>query len=320
MGLLMSELIRRRRQIDVVHVHQLFHAACAAVAAQPLHGRPVLVKLATAGPYGDLHQMRTGQTVLPGSRHLLPLALQANRIVAISEEISKELLEAGVPPARIARIPNGVALPQRPPGRAEREASRHGLGLARSDEVVVYVGRCFPQKAPDLLLGAWEVLRQRPRCHLLLLGEGFLEDARFLGAASESPRFRVQGRVHDVQRYLRAADVLLHPSRGEGLSNSLLEALAMGVPCVASGIAANVELLACGAGLLAPPESGAELGRLAAQLLDDEKERRRLGERGRRRAQDFDLCRVAQRYEELYKQMMEESHVGSEPLEHALQR
>lgn len=310
-GLLGQTLVSERRRFDLVHVHQLLHTACAVMAARPLHRLPVLVKIATAGRYGDLHQMRVGDTHFVGSRQLLPMALRADRFVAISDEIGDELREAGVAPERIARIPNGVILPP-PPSSPERRAARASLGAQEGDEVVVYVGRCDAQKGPDLLLAAWEVLRRRPRCHLFVLGRGFPGDPRFCAAAAASARIHVLGRVSDVPRYLRAADALLHPSRGEGLSNSLLEALAHGVPCVASGLLANVELLGGGAGVLTPPGDGAAAGRLCAELLDDPERRRALALAGRRRAEDYGLDGVAARYEALYGELLGWSK-GREP-------
>lgn len=305
MALLSEELLRRRGWMDVVHVHQAFHAAYAAVATRPLHRCPVLVKIATAGRYGDLQQMQKGTGSIPGSSILLPTVLRADRLVAISDEIRGELLLAGVEQERIARIPNGVVLPQGTVTPDARYGARRSLGLPEDGEVVVYVGRCQPQKAPELLLAAWRRLRERPRCHLLVLGEGFLTDPRFRAEQAESSRLHLYGRVTEVPRYLRAADALIHPSRGEGLSNSLLEALSLGVPCVASGIAANEELLRDGAGLLAPPEDGDTLADLCAILLDSPDRRRALALGGRRRAEEFDLGRVCARYEALYAELLD---------------
>ncbi len=314
-ALLGEELLRRRERMDVVHVHQAFHAAFAAVATRPLHRRPVLVKVATAGVYGDLYQMRSGTIPLPASRHLLPTVLDADRLVAISEEIEGELLAAGVPRPHICRIPNGVTLPGEPVSPALRAQARRSLALSpldgpERDEVVVYAGRCRPQKAPELILHAWLRLRQRPRCHLLILGDGFPEDPRFQRIAAECPRVRLCGRVSDVPRYLAAADVLLHPSRGEGLSNTLLEALSMGVPCVASGIRANAELLRGGAGLLSPPEDGTLLGVLCDALLADPRRRQLMSVLARKRALEFEMGGVCARYEALYEELTEECGAG----------
>jgi glycosyltransferase involved in cell wall biosynthesis len=316
MAVLCDELLRRRDRIDVVHVHQALHAAFAAVASRPLHRRPVLVKVATSGVYGDLCQMQAGTTAVPASRHLLPTVLGADRLVAISAEIEGELAAAGVSRHRIRRIPNGVVLPGGIATRAAQAQARRSLALStiggpEADEIVVYVGRCRPQKGPDLLLSAWRRLKERPRCHLLVVGEGFPEDPRFQRAAQECPRLRLCGRVNDVPRYLLAADVLLHPSRGEGLSNTLLEALSMGVPCVASGIRANTELLRDGAGLLAPPEDGALLGSLCAALLADPQKRQAMSVLGQKRVRDFEMVSVCERYEALYEELVQDCHAGA---------
>ena len=113
-------------------------------------------------------------------------------------------------------------------------------------------GRSGPEPTAP---GCGEEHDGRSVLHLLVVGQGFEEHPAFRTAANEEPRLRLCGRVYDVPRYLAAADVFLFPSRGEGLSNAMLEALAHGLPCVASRIPANAELLAEGAGLLAPPKA-----------------------------------------------------------------
>lgn len=307
-----QELMRRKDWADVFHIHQAQHAACAAVASRAVHRRPVLVKLATAGEYGDIHQMRSGQA-FPGSRYLLSTVLKADRIIAISDELANELRANRVPDSRIVRIPNGVALPVEPVTPEQRLNARGSLGLPRDAEVVVYVGRCKQQKAPDLLLQAWQRLRGRPHCHLLVVGEGFKENAQFQTAALESSRLHLCGRVNGAQDYMAAADVLLHPSRGEGLSNTLLEAMALGLPIVASGITANGELLRGGAGLLAPPEDGPCLGLLVEALLDDHRRRAALALAARERALQYDLNTVAERYEAVYRGLVQGPPLAAGP-------
>jgi glycosyltransferase involved in cell wall biosynthesis len=217
-----------------------------------------------------------------------------------------------VPEARIACIPNGIALPPAPVTPAARAQARETLGLPADAEVVAYVGRLMPQKAPDLLLSALRYLAQRPACHLLVVGQGFDEEPRFRAARQAAPRLRLTGRVLDAAPYLTAADVLILPSRGEGMSNTLLEAMALGVPCVASGLRANQELLG-DAGLLAPPEDGEAIGVLAGWVLDNPVLRQELAARGRRRAAAYDLAQVAARYEGLYEEMVTPSLTSSGP-------
>jgi glycosyltransferase involved in cell wall biosynthesis len=305
LGLLARELLRRTEEHDIVHVHQAFHPAFAAVMARRLGGRPVIVKVATAGDFGDLAQMQTGRPTLPaGSGRMLKHVLaRADAFVAISDAIAKELIAAGAPRDRVIRIPNGVDMGPLPTPE-ERAEARRSLSLDQTTPVAVYVGRQGAQKGSDILLAAWRILSSQlsvPR--LFVLGEGFQTDDAFMAEARAfGSTMTVTGRVRDVRRYLLAADLFVLPSRGEGMSNAVLEAMSVGVPCIVSDIPGNREVVTHReTGLTFPSEDAAALATIIKDALSDRAALAPLAAAARKSAEaNYSMPMVTRRYEALY--------------------
>ena len=293
---LMWHLWRRRHTYDVIHVHGLnYHAFSAVVMGRWLR-RPTIVKLSNSGPASDIRRMREGwQLALSGL--LLPMTLRADRFVALNRAVVDELREAGVHPARIIAIPNGVSV--------AREASR-GYAL-HAPPRLVYVGRLHEQKGLDVLLRALTRLRSTPQPAVNLVGTGPFEDklralAQRLGVAGA---VEFTGTTESVMSVLREADLFVLPSRAEGLSNALLEAMAAGLPVVASAIPGNRDVIDPGTnGLLFDSEDPEALADALQRLLADGGLRRRLGREARKTVEErFALETVAARYRELYAEL-----------------
>ena len=176
---------------------------------------------------------------------------------------------------------------------------------------VVFTGRLHPQKNLDVLIEAWPKVASATGASLVLVGQGpekerLEEKARRLGVAN---RVCFTGAVADVADALRAADLFVLPSVAEGMSNSLLEAMATGLPCVASDIGGNQDLLR--------PSTGTAVGVLVdggdperwadalIGLLNDPVSRANLGRAARQRIdQEYDLRLVVQRYVTLYRSLL----------------
>lgn len=285
----------RRKEIDVIHVHGLSYHAFVATLVGKLIGTPVIVKLANSGQASDITKMRQGKH-LPLTRLMLPMALRTDRFVALNDLVVSELQSAGVPSERIVRIPNGVELD---------DATRsYASGIAAR---VLFVGRLHRQKAVDDLLKAAARLadgHEGREIELTLVGDGperlsleTLTTELGLGAI-----VHFEGEVGDVTPYLYRSDVLVLPSRAEGLSNTLLEAMSTGMPVVASDIPANRALIEHGLnGLLYQVGDIQALAEALELILDQGSLRERLGREGRRTVEvDYWIDRVAARYESLY--------------------
>jgi len=296
-------LWRQRAHYDIIHVHLLSYPAWPAVLAGRWLGKKTIIKLANSGTQSDLLRMRQDD-MLPGQRWMLPLTLQADRLVGISHEIVAELRAAGVPANRISHIPNGVVIPPAVPRRQP----------AGGRLEVVFVGRLVPSKGGRTLIAAFDQARQaRPNLfgQLVLLGSGPLRPelealARSLGIESQ---VRFCGAVRDVPEHLRQADIFVLPSQAEGISNALLEAMARGLPCIASRVGGNRDLIREGeSGLLVTPDDVGELALALIRLAEDAALRERLGRQARRQVEaENGLDSVARRYQALYAALWPEA-------------
>lgn len=225
-------------------------------------------------------------------------------VIVVSSPLEAQLRRSGIRLDRLHRIPNACRLTRRLASRAE---ARERLGLPPEGAVIGWVGRLSREKAPDLALRVLSLLPDRTWT-AAFLGEGREGDrlrrlATDLGLAS---RIRWLGRVTDAARFFPAFDVLLNSSRNEGTPITLLEAMAAGVPIVATSVGGVPELLGQGAaGWLAPPEDPAALGRALEEALRERAAVARMTEAARSRLRnEYNPGIWLDRYEEVYRQIL----------------
>ncbi len=210
---------------------------------------------------------------------------------------------------KIRRIYNGVE-PIEPWNRAEREAFRSREGIPAGSPLVVTVSNFFPYKGHDTLVRAAGLLQPAfPEVRLALVGRdaGTLAAVRRQGAeAGLSETLLFPGARSDVADFLRAADLFVHPSREEGFSNAILEAMAAGLPVVAFDVGGNSEAVVDGeTGLLVPPDDHGKLADAIASLLRDPDRARAMGEAGRRRAiERFPVTGMIREIEAMYESLI----------------
>ncbi|HEX3449817.1 MAG TPA: glycosyltransferase family 4 protein, partial [Isosphaeraceae bacterium] len=159
-----------------------------------------------------------------------------------------------------------------------------------------------------LLLEAWAKVVCQSEANLILVGPGndrqrLIELAASLGISN---RVQFVGAVDSPAEYLRAADIFVLPSVAEGMSNSLLEAMATALPCVVSGIGGNTDLVADGqTGRLVAQPTAEAWSNTIRELLENPSEARRLGSAAHQRIdREFALGVVVDRYLELYRRMI----------------
>jgi glycosyltransferase involved in cell wall biosynthesis len=281
---------------DVVHAYSLFSPATIAVLAKRMLGAATLVKVLRGGHEGDVARLRTRTGA---SLRIRQLRNAIDAFAVISDEIDAELAALGIPDARRHRIPNGVDTDRFRPAPPElRRAHRRALGLPHVP-TAVYCGRLVRAKNLDVLLDAWRTLQQRrPESSLVIVGGG--PEATMLRRAA-GPGVRFVGEQGDVLPYLQAADAFVLCSAAEGQSNAMLEAMAVGLPIVATRVGAAAELVTdpVAGRLVEPGDAQALCAALAATLFDPA--RVESGLRGRGRMLDeFALPSVADRLAGLY--------------------
>src|SRR6266568_640721 len=247
------------------------------------------------------------------TRHTMPLtltpaliavAVSADRTIAVSPAVARALRHRLHPRARLRVVPNGIDCDRidAPPSAADLTAARAALGDLAGRPVVLVLAR---RKDQDVLLRGLAAL-ERP---VVVACVGVERDAE-LGAAERTvpPRHRVVF-VPFTDRplaFARLADVSALPSRIEGLSIALLEAMALGLPVVASDAGGNRDVVISGdTGLLVPPLDPNAWARTLARVLDDRELAGRLARNGRALVRrDFTLERSAEGTEAVYREAL----------------
>jgi sugar transferase (PEP-CTERM/EpsH1 system associated) len=292
----------RADRVDVVHSHN-WSTLLYSVAAARLAG----VRVVVHGEHGK-------DDTLPDRRRLLAsrfLAGGVARICAVSRDLAEEVVrDWRVPAGRVIQIPNGVDLDAFGDQRG-LDAMRTELGLSPDARVVMNTGGFRPIKDHATLLGAFaRVSRALPSARLVLVGAGSASDPRAgldrmaeeLGVADA---VRFAGVRRDVPKLLGIADVYVNSSRFEGMSNTILEAMAARRAVVATAVGGNPELVEEGVtGFLVPAGREEPMAARLAELLQDPSLRERMGAAGRLRIEErHSMSGMVRAYADLYEEV-----------------
>lgn len=277
----------RRAGIDVVHTHSSGPLIYAVPAAR-LAGVRVVVHTRHHG-----HDPHTSARALAVCRFL---SRAIDRVVCVSNDGVTLAADEGIAPRKLAAIWNGIdtaacqATGPRPRGPA------------------VIVARLSPEKDVATLLRATALaVEQEPDFRLLIAGDGACR--RDLNALASTlwldAHVRFLGPVDDLPALLATASLLVLPSLREGISPTLLEAMAQGLPVVATRVGGNPEVVVEGqTGLLVPPQAPDDLARALLRLWRDPDTSRRMGRAARERAvRCFDVRKTVAEYEQLYSDL-----------------
>jgi glycosyltransferase involved in cell wall biosynthesis len=296
---------------DILHAHNLFFfSTVAAAVLKRLLKKPLLTTLhigsvrELGGPsrlLASCYERTMGRAIVRSS----------DRLVAVSKAVARHAVHLGARPEAVRVIANGVD------SRQFQPAARPGNGAFR----IACVGRLIFNKGPQFLIeAAPQILEARPEAEFVLVGDGPLrtrleERAREL---SISQRVKFLGTRSDVAAILQGCDLLVRPSLLEGMPLAILEAMACGLPVVATPISGSAELVRDGEnGLLVPPADPGALAGAILRLMEDEPLRAAQGRRGRLLAEhgyswDAVAAQTLAVYRELLLPAMEES-VAAEP-------
>lgn len=293
---LVAFLIAHRHDYDVIHIHQASYPAAVCVMLGKLLNKPTVIRITGSGTSGNIATLRRlwwlGFLVRIIIRH-------ANSFVSLSEDITKELLSEGISSKKIKYIQNGVDAKFYSPVSTQ---------VAASFKIVLGVGRFSEEKGFDILVKAWaKVLSKESNARLVLVGDG--QDLPALKTLAQElgiiTTMSFEGNRNNVFDYLDQANVYVLPSRNEGMSNSLLEAMSMGRACIASDIPANWSVLTPGVdGLMFKKNDPDDLADQIVQLLQNPHLVKKIGANARDTIiTRFSIDVIAKMYVQLYSQL-----------------
>lgn len=300
----------RRLRIQIVHTYNFYPNVFALPAARLARAPLVLASIRDTGVY---------QT--PMQKHAQRIVCRlAHGIVVNAEAVRRWLVEEGYRPENIVVIRNGVDL-SRFEARGDGARVRRELGVPEGAPIVAVVSRLHELKGLDYFLQAAATVAGRyPDVRFLIVGDRYgLKDGTVVRegayrAELEGLALRL-GIAHrvvftgfrlDIPELLAEVAVSVLPSLSEGLSNSLLESMAAGVPVVATRVGGSPEAVEDGvSGLLVPPRDASALARAMDALLGDPALARRLGLAASRRIADhFSLESMTRELERLYRRLL----------------
>ena len=295
----------RLKGSDVLHCHLASLQTAAAALAGRIAHVPVLCKAATADHRSDLGQVeKTGAT---GRLVAWLVRTCIQYWVATTVAVEEALIRAGVDPAKIVRIPNGV----------ERSDQLDSGGGRAKVKAFLYMGRLSTntqRDVPTLIKAFDRVATAYPDVELAIVGGGeLLEETRRLAeACAARDRIHLPG-FDQPEKWLAWADCFVLPSRREGLSNALLEAMAAGLPCIANDIPPNREVLDDGnVGVLVPVEDCDALEAAMRRMVEDVEMARRFALKARERVERcYTIRAVADRYAHLYESLLTRRQLAS---------
>lgn len=298
----------RRLRMDIVHNYLLRANMMGAVAARLARVPAVLVSKR------GCHERRGGELVMARIGNAL-----ADRVVVNADAV-RDFVHANerCPVRKMTVIPNGVDTERFRPGR--RDAAKARLGLDPALPVVGIVTRMRVRKGVEEFLRAMAEVRARfPKVSGVIVGEVDL-DARLQGLVAEAgleETLVFLGRRSDMPEVYAAFDLFVLSSHDEGMPRAVLEAMAAGLPVVATDVGGTGEVVRHGrTGLLVPPRDPRPLAAAIIELLGDPERCRRFGEAGRERVVcEFSLPAMIWRMEQLYSRLLHargiDVHAGS---------
>lgn len=302
-------LVRERRNFDIVHFHGASLPLFIGLLVLKLLGKKVVAKVAAANvgtEAGSLRGRYLGLgTIISG------MLRGVDMFVATSSEIEEGLRRDGL--RRIIRITNFVDLREAARAAGNSREELRNRWAAEGSSVVIFSGRFVRRKGIPFLLEAWKTVAGAVSgARLVLLGDGPLlgEMKRAVEELNISDTVYFAGHVSDVADHLRAADIFVLPSLQEGMPNALLEAMACGLPAVATKIGGVVDIVRDGEnGILVEPGNPEALAEGVSRLLADSSCAERIGRAAAATiSQHFSLETVAGKYLSLYRRLL----VGAE--------
>ena len=301
-------LLKHRKKYDIIQCFGLYLFVPPVLLMKYLFGRRVVSRLECSGRFGDfwrIKQLKWKKLVMASSRQL-------DKIIFISSDVRRELIENQFPIERIVHISNSVDIDQfKPPERRENRNSKN----------ICFVGRLEEQKGLEYLIKAMDIIKSKGNCvKLFIVGEGQLKAnlEELCKKLTLENLVVFVGITHDVLPYYQDASIFVLPSISEGMPLSLLEAMSCGLPVIATLVGGNAEVLDSSAGnkivshyhigeygILVNPRDVNSLAEALLRLLNDEELSKQLGKKARNLIEEkFSQENIINEYIDLYYSLL----------------
>lgn len=282
---------------DLVHCHIGCLQSLAAAFTAHLRGKPVICKAAMAGHKSDLGEMASNGVL---NAMLAKISRNAfTKWIATTHAVRDGLISSGIDETRITIIPNGVEIFS-PPKYSNNFTIRKFLYLGRLSSNI-------QRDIPRLIKAFDNLCSFRSDLQLAIVGDGdlFEETKHLISQCSHAPQIILPG-ADIAHSWFDWADAFVLPSRREGLSNALLEAMSHGLPCVATDIPPNREVLVDGAfGILVPVNDTLALEEALIHLIDNNILAKGIAKSAFDHVKNtYDINIVSKRYYELYEKLL----------------
>jgi glycosyltransferase involved in cell wall biosynthesis len=241
-------------------------------------------------------------------------AMITDKLIAVSKANIKKGVGVGIfPPKKAVLIRSGIELEQFTGVRVNKAQKKEELGTALKFPLATMIGCLKPQKAPlDYVEIAYLVLQVKD-AYFILVGDGILREKveKRVDELGLRKRFKLLGWRRDIAEILAVTDIFVLPSLWEGLPRVLPQAMAMGIPIVATKVDGTPEAVTDGVnGFLVEPQDTRGMAEKIIYLFDHPEEARDLGERGRDKVEEFDIWRMVREQEKLYRRLLREKGRG----------
>ena len=301
-------LLKHRSEYDIIQCFGIYLFLPPALLMKYLFGKKVILRLLCSGQFGDFwraNQLKWKNVVMASSKMI-------DRIVFLSNDIKRELIENRFPLERLAYISNGVDIDRFKPRRGNRN---------RDLKNICFVGRLEEQKGVEYLMKAVAAIQSKGKdIRLFIVGDGQLSNtlkdlSKSLGLEDHAVFI---GFTQDVLPYYQDADIFVLPSISEGMSVSLLEAMSCGLPVVVTSAGGNTEIVdpdlnnndvvsdyhIGGNGILVKPKDCNGLAEAILKLLNDVDLSKLLGEKAREAVEkNYPQRKIINEYINLYSNL-----------------
>lgn len=287
-------LFFHRKQYRIIFVFFLKHSAFISILLSKLLKKKVICRISGGGKFGDINSLKK----IIGYKIILSVLKKADAYIVLSNFIKKELINEGFDEKKIHIIPNGVDIKKFYPEKIKKYGKT---------KIITFVGRLTHEKGLFYLLKALKKIKFSG-FELFLLGEGPLEKdlKEFVKKIGLEEKVKFWGYQQDVFEFLQMSDLFVLPSISEGMSNALLEAMACGLPIVATEVSGSADLIEDGMnGFLVKPGDIKGLAKAIENILKDEKMAKMMGEANRQKiVENYSIDKIVDRYIALYKTLL----------------